>query len=42
VLGPFAVVGGTGDYTRLSGHGDFCVFFVDDRVSETFTGTFRL
>jgi hypothetical protein len=40
--GPFAVVGGTGDYTRLSGHGDFCVFDVDDRVSETFTGTFRL
>ena len=41
--GPFAVVGGgTGDYTRLSGHGDFCVFTVGDRITETFTGTFRL
>jgi hypothetical protein len=41
--GPFGVVGrGTGDYTRLSGHGDFCVFTVGARSTETFTGTFRL
>jgi hypothetical protein len=41
--GPFAVVGrGTGDYTRLNGHGDFCVFTVGARITETFTGTFRL
>ena len=40
--GPFSVVGGTGDYTRLSGHGDFCVFPSGDGFTETFTGTFRL
>jgi hypothetical protein len=40
--GPFAVVGGTGDYATLSGHGDFCVFTDGDRFTETFTGTFRL
>ena len=41
--GPFAVVGGTGDYARLSGHGDFCVFGAGDNTAiETFTGTFRL
>ena len=41
--GPFAGVGGTGDYTNLRGRGDFCVFPVgeDDR-RETFTGTVRL
>jgi hypothetical protein len=40
--GPFAVVGGTGAYAKLRGHGDFCVFPVGDRVSESFTGTFAL
>ena len=41
--GPFAVVGGTGDYARLRGHGDFCNFPVgEDGFSETFTGTFSL
>jgi len=40
--GPFAVVGGTGDYVTLSGHGDFCVVPADDGAIETFTGTFRL
>jgi hypothetical protein len=41
--GPFAVVGGTGDYAKLSGHGDFCLVPVGNgRFSETFTGTFRL
>jgi hypothetical protein len=41
--GPFSVVGGTGDYTRLRGHGDFCLEPVGDGFfSETFTGTFRL
>jgi hypothetical protein len=40
--GPFSVVGGTGDYTTLSGHGDFCVFPSGDGFTETFTGTFRL
>ena len=41
--GPFAVVGGTGDYARLSGHGDFCVFGTGENTAiETFTGTFRL
>lgn len=40
--GPFAVVGGTGDYATLSGYGDFCVFATDDTGIETFTGTFRL
>ena len=40
--GPFAVVGGTGDYARLRGQGDFCVFAVGEDVRETFTGTFSL
>ena len=40
--GPFAVVGGTGDYTKLRGSGDFCVFPVGEGFRETFTGTFRL
>ena len=40
--GPFAVVGGTGAYAGLQGHGDFCVFPVGDRFTETFTGTFTL
>ena len=41
--GPFAVIGGTGDYTRLRGQGDFCVFAVgEDEFRETFTGTFSL
>ena len=41
--GPFAVIGGTGDYTTLSGHGDFCVFGTGENTAiETFTGTFRL
>jgi hypothetical protein len=41
--GPFAVIGGTGDYAQLRGHGDFCNFPVgEDKVSETFTGTFSL
>jgi hypothetical protein len=40
--GPFAVVGGTGDYTRLRGGGDFCVFPSGDGFTETFAGTFRL
>lgn len=40
--GPFAVVGGTGAYTKLRGHGDFCVFPVGDGFTETFTGTFTL
>jgi len=40
--GPFTVVGGTGAYVGLRGHGDFCVFPVGDRFSETFTGTFTL
>jgi hypothetical protein len=41
--GPFAVVGGTGAYVRLRGHGDFCVVPVGgDRFTETFTGTFTL
>ena len=40
--GPFAVIGGTGDYTRLSGHGDFCLVVVDDSATEIFTGSFRL
>jgi hypothetical protein len=40
--GPFAVIGGTGDYAQLRGHGDFCVFPVGDGFRETFTGTFRL
>jgi hypothetical protein len=41
--GPFAVVGGTGDYAMLSGHGDFCVFGTGENTGiETFTGVFRL
>jgi hypothetical protein len=40
--GPFSVVGGTRDYARLSGHGDFCVFPSGDGFTETFTGTFKL
>src|SRR5215218_10383500 len=41
--GPFAVIGGTGDYAQLRGQGDFCVFAVgEDEFSETFTGTFSL
>jgi hypothetical protein len=41
--GPFAVIGGTGDYVRLRGHGDFCNFAVgEDEFRETFTGTFSL
>jgi|SRR5918995_4346062 hypothetical protein len=40
--GPFSVVGGTGDYARLRGHGDFCVFPSGDGFTETFTGTFQL
>jgi hypothetical protein len=40
--GPFSVVGGTGDYATLHGHGDFCVFPAGDGFTETFTGTFRL
>jgi hypothetical protein len=40
--GPFSVVGGTGDYVRLRGNGDFCVFPEGDGFTETFTGTFEL
>ena len=40
--GPFAVIGGTGDYAQLRGHGDFCNFAVGDEITENFTGTFRL
>ena len=41
--GPFAVIGGSGDYAKLRGHGDFCVFGdEEDRATETFTGSFRL
>jgi hypothetical protein len=41
--GPFAVLGGTGDYATLRGYGDFCVVDVSDNTAiETFTGTFRL
>ena len=41
--GPFAVVGGTGDYATLSGHGDFCLFGTGENTGiETFTGVFRL
>jgi hypothetical protein len=41
--GPFAVIGGSGDYAKLRGRGDFCVFAVgEDEISETFTGTFSL
>jgi hypothetical protein len=41
--GPFAVVGGTGDYATLSGHGHFCLFGTGENTGiETFTGVFRL
>jgi hypothetical protein len=40
--GPFTVIGGTGAYTQLRGHGDFCVFPSGDGFTETFTGTFTL
>jgi hypothetical protein len=40
--GPFSVKGGTDAYARLRGHGRFCNFPVEDGVTETFTGTFRL
>jgi hypothetical protein len=40
--GPFAVIGGTGDYAELRGTGDFCVFSEGDGFTETFTGGFRL
>ena len=40
--GPFAVIGGTGDYAQLRGQGAFCVFPVQDGFRETFTGTFSL
>ncbi|MGY1668413.1 hypothetical protein [Geodermatophilus sp. SYSU D00696] len=39
--GPFAVIGGTGVFDRLSGQGDFCLVPVDGGT-ETFTGSFRL
>ena len=40
--GPFSVVGGTGMYAQLRGHGDFCVFGDEEgRATETFTGSFR-
>jgi hypothetical protein len=40
--GSFAVVGGTGAYATLSGHGDFCLIAVGEDFNELFTGTFRL
>jgi len=41
--GPFAVIGGTGDYAELRGQGDFCLVLVgDDDFNEIFTGRFRL
>ena len=40
--GPFAVVGGTGAYAHLRGTGEFCNFPEGERVTETFTGRFRL
>ncbi len=41
--GPFAVVGGTGSFANLSGHGDFCIGPPSDGTfSEVFTGTFQL
>jgi hypothetical protein len=41
--GPFAVIGGTGDYAELRGQGDFCLVLVgDDDFNELFTGRFRL
>jgi hypothetical protein len=40
--GPFAVIGGSGDYAKLRGTGDFCVFSEGDGFTETFTGRFGL
>ena len=41
--GPFAVVGGTGAYAKLRGHGDFCLLpLASGRFNESFTGTFHL
>ena len=40
--GPFAVIGGTDDYARLRGQGEFCVVFAEGSAEETFTGRFRL
>lgn len=41
--GPFAVVGGTGDYAKLRGHGDFCLAELGgEELSEILTGTFHL
>jgi len=41
--GPFAVIGGTGAFADLHGHGQFCVFPTgENSFSETFTGTFTL
>ena len=42
VAGPFAVGGGTGAYTKLRGHGDFCLLVEGEDFTETFTGTFTL
>ena len=44
IAGPFVVVGGTGDYARLRGRGDFCAFAPggENEFRETFTGRFRL
>jgi len=40
--GPFSVVGGTGAFSALRGHGDFCIVREGDEFHETFTGTFTL
>jgi hypothetical protein len=42
--GPFSVVGGTNEFSSLSGAGDFCVDidFASNTGTETFTGTFLL
>jgi hypothetical protein len=40
--GPFAVGGGTGAYTELRGHGDFCLLVEGENFTETFTGRFSL
>ncbi len=41
--GPFAVIGGTGEFAQLRGHGQFCVFPTgENSFSETFTGAFTL
>ena len=43
VSGPFAVIGGTGDYERLLGQGDFCLMLSEGGLErETFTGRFNL